>query len=472
MDLIQIDRADKNACINEFERCEKDADGLIRFATKHCKTIDVETNEVKLFPGYPYLIDFFRQNYIPHNEHCEKSRQMLVSWAYMILFLYDIIFRMNWANFITSRKEFLVDDGGSVSTPNSLMGRIRFVWERLPSFLKMPLEFSFLKIKNPLTNSFIIGESANPNAGRSGTFRRALMDEAALIPKSESVFSSIIQACKTGTYMNSTPFGRGGCFPRIKFDKETTFRKRSFHWKLHPLRNNLWYKQQCSNMTPDQIARELDISYEKSISGQIYHMFDFNTQVGNVPYDSVLPLYCGWDFGTGAPTAIVWIQELPNPDSEFPWIHIIDELEASEKTPPFFARVIKEKPYKVRGMRDIRLKPKEIIHYGDPAGKSREVNMKSWVSWLSEEDILIRYKHGVRITDSIQATQRIMKNIRVDKKCVRFLECLANYKHPTDDQGVVVSDGYEENWATHIIKAFEYYVVNRFPLRKSKIGAL
>lgn len=472
MEIIHLDRTDRNACINEYERCLKDPAGLVRFATQYCYTIDVESNEVKLFPSYPYLKDFLLQNWLPVNEHLEKSRQMLVSWAYMILFLYDVTFRKNWANFITSRKEFLVDDGGMNSTPNSLMGRIRFVHERLPGFLQMPLEFSYLKIRNPVTNSFVIGESSNPNAGRSGTWRRALMDEAALIPKSESVFSSIFQACKTGTYMNSTPYGRGGCFPRIRFDKESTFRKRSLHWSVHPDRNKTWYEKQCLNMTPDQIARELDISYEKSIAGQVYHMFDFNKQVGDIPYNPILPLYRGWDFGTGAPTAILWIQEAPDPESEFPWIHIIDEMEASEKTPPFFARAVKEKPYKEMGRQDIRLKAKEAIDYGDPAGKAREINMKSWISWLGEEGITVRYKHGVSISDSIAATQRIMPRVKVDKKCVRFLECLANYKHPTDEQGLVISDGYEENWATHIIKAFEYYVVNRFPLVKSKIGVL
>jgi hypothetical protein len=38
-------------------------------------------------------------------------------------------------------------------------------------------------------------------------------------------------------------------------------------------------------------------------SGQIYHMFDFSKQVGKYEYDPELPLYCGWDFGIGNPTA-------------------------------------------------------------------------------------------------------------------------------------------------------------------------
>lgn len=429
------------------------------FATTYCKTINIEKNEVALFPKYPYLMDFLDENKFPRNTHVEKSRQMLISWAFMILFLYDVLFVGNVADFITSRKEFLVDDGGRTATPHSLFGRIKFIWENLPPFLKQRIDFTYLKITNPASNSFIIGESANPNAGRSGTFYRALMDEGALIQKSESVFASVYQACKTGTAVNSTPFGRGGCFGRIRFDKKTDFHKYSLHWKLHPLRNQAWYDRQVKNMTPDQIARELDISYEKSIAGQIYSMFDFNKQVGDYPYNRDLPLYGAWDFGIGNPTFILWIQELPVPGWDYPEIRIIDEYEMAGQMPPHYAKIVDEKPYR-----------KDIKHFGDPAGKQREVNLKSWISWLGEFGIVINVKHGLLIADSIANGQKAMPYVKIDRGCTRILECISNYKHPTDEQGLVVGDGYDDNWATHGMKAYEYYASNRFGLNKSVIG--
>lgn len=436
------------------------------FATHYCQTINIEKNEVSLFPDYPYLKEFLEENREPHNEHVEKSRQMLVSWGFMVLFLYDILFKDNVADFVTSRKEFLVDDGGRDSTPNSLLGRIRFIWERLPEWMKPPLKFSYLKITNPLTGSYIIGESSNPNSGRSGTWYRALLDEAALIPKSESVFSSIQQACKNGLYMNSTPYGRGGCFGRLRFSENGSFRRRSLHWTIHPQRTEAWYNKQKGNMTKDQVARELDISYEYSISGQIWKEFNFGTQVGDYPYQPDLPLYRGWDFGVGNPTAILWIQERPIPRQPFPEIRIIDELEDTAHDPPHYAKQVKEKPYKILTDKGVWI-PKDAVDFGDPAGKQRELNLKSWVSWLGEEGIPVRVKHGQRKVDTILAGQRLIPYVRVDKSCTRFLECIGNYKHPTDDQGQVISDGYEENWATHLLKAFEYYAVNRFPLKSS-----
>ncbi|MCK4759654.1 MAG: hypothetical protein KAT69_06365, partial [Candidatus Aminicenantes bacterium] len=111
--------------------------------------------------------------------------------------------------------------------------------------------------------------------------------------------------------------------------------------------------------------------------------------------------------------------------------------------------------------------PKDATDYGDPAGKQRAINLKSWVSWLREEGIIIKVKHGQRKLDTMTAGQRIMPFVRVDERCTRFLECLSSYKHPTDDQGIIISDNYEENEFTHIMKAFEYYAVNRYPLKKA-----
>ena len=456
MQLQQI----SESYIEHGDELEKCIESPSYFATHYCKTINVEKNEISLFPAYPYLMDFLEENRIPTNEHDEKSRQMIISWAFMVLFLYDILFVDNILDFVTSRKETLVDDGGSVSTVHSLLGRIRFMWENLPPFLQQRLDFSFLKIKNQKTNSSIIGESANPNAGRSGTWYRALMDEGALIKQSESVFASVFQACKHGTYINSTPYGRGGCFGRIRFDKKTEFRKRTLHWKLHPLRNKEWYNQQVANMTPDQVARELDISYEKSIAGQIYNMFNFDNQVGDYPYNPDLPLFCAWDFGVGNPTFILWIQERPVPGWSFPEIRIIDEYEMTAQDPPHYAKIVQEKPYK-----SIQ------NHYGDPAGKQRELNLKSWISWLGEYGIDIDVKYGLRIVDSITGGQRAMPFVRVDKGCTRFQECLSNYKHPTDEQGRVIGDGYVDDWSTHSMKAFEYFIANRHGINVSSIGS-
>ena len=383
---------------------------------------------------------------------------MMISWAFMVLFMHDISFKNNIADFITSRKEDLVDDGGINSTVNSLFGRIRFIWDNLPAFLKAPLEFSHLKIKNNYRNSFILGESSNPNAGRSGTWYRALMDEAAHIPKSEAVFASLFQACKKGCYMNSTPYGRGGVFGRIKHDPESTFRKRQLHWRLHPDRDQIWYIEQTKNMTKDEIARELDISYEKSIAGQIWHMFDFDTQVGDYPYDEDLLLYRGWDFGVGAPTAILWIQERPVPGQLYPEITVIHELEKNQQMPEFFADYVKAMPYRT-----------DAEDYGDPAGKQTEINLKSWVSWLEEFGITIEVMYGQKKLDTMLAGQRLVPHVKIDKSCVRLRECISNYKHPTDDEGNIKGDDYENNWATHLMKAFEYYAVNRFPLKEVKV---
>lgn len=134
--------------------------------------------------------------------------------------------------------------------------------------------------------------------------------------------------------------------------------------------------------------------------------------------------------------------------------------------PPYYAKKVREMPFKLRTEKG-KLIPKDAKDYGDPAGKQTEINLKSWVSWLAEEKIYMNVKHGQRKLDTILAGQRIMPYVRVDESCVRFQECISSYKHPTDDQGNIIKDDYEENEFTHLMKAFEYYAVNRFPLKKS-----
>jgi hypothetical protein len=33
------------------------------------------------------------------------------------------------------------------------------------------------------------------------------------------------------------------------------------YWRENPLYDDAWYAKECSRMTPEQIAREMDISY-------------------------------------------------------------------------------------------------------------------------------------------------------------------------------------------------------------------
>jgi hypothetical protein len=45
------------------------------------------------------------------------------------------------------------------------------------------------------------------------------------------------------------------------------------YWRENPLYDDAWYAKECSRMTPEQISREMDISYAGSVTGRVYPMF-------------------------------------------------------------------------------------------------------------------------------------------------------------------------------------------------------
>lgn len=212
--------------IREWVRCSK---SLSYFAFRHCFSIHVDDASRlpvwKKFPRYPYLKEFFTEVQEPANVHVEKSRQMLMSWAWMVVFLWDISFKKNWGNMVLSRRKTEVDDGGAVSSHDSLLGKVRHIWLALPQYLQAPLNFNYMVVRHIELNSYIRGEVGTVKAGRGRATKRALMDEAAWLDNSEAIFTGVRQAAKSGTILTSTPNGTSNVFARIRYDPHSTFKR-------------------------------------------------------------------------------------------------------------------------------------------------------------------------------------------------------------------------------------------------------
>jgi len=440
--------------LKEYFKCKKD---IFYFATHYCITEHKIYNgdgqyitKEELVPPYEYIKDMLWKFHKTGNQLHEKSRQMMWSWLAMVDTLHALIFQEGYSEKVISRKETLVDDGGANSTTDSLFGRLRFIWKRLPSFLKPPLVFTYLRVVNPITNSFVKGESTNTKAGRGGTYNKIKADEWAFVENGETIFAALKGACPNNIKLGSTPNGKGNNFARLRFGKNTGFEVSSYHWSLNPEKTQEVIKRETAGMTPTEIAREYELSYEDSVEGKVYYMFDAQKQIVKLEYNPNLSLFTAWDFGTADPTSILWIQENPNGE-----IYIIDEYENNNQEPPFYADIVKKKPYKQREA-DI----------GDPAGKARGVSMKSWISWLAEEGIHIRTPKVMSYTDRITTTRRIIPRIYVSDKCTHFLDAINNYKFPTDGAGRILSDKPIHNWASHAMTALEFYAGYRHPIRQ------
>jgi hypothetical protein len=475
----KVERNIAQKAVQELEKrkCERDP---FYFATHYCYTLDSDddSSSRKLFPGYEYLKGLFTALIEREDLHIEKSRQMLVSWTVMIFFLHQILFTDNRQILVVSSKQENVDDGGSNSTPQSLLGKARYCYLNLPKFLREScgekiLSFKNLQIINSINGSSIKGESSSPNAGRGGNFHYALLDEAAFIPNSETLFTSARLACKKGLVICSTPNGKGNIHWRIKYGQaETGFIFLRLHWSEHPARDIKWYEKRCKSMTAEEISHELDIDYEGSIAGRVFNEFNYGKHVApfRLIYDPTLPFYTAWDFGIGDPTAILFLQT-----DEEQNIRVIDEYEDSGKDSSFYAekvqQIVVSWGFSIEQARNIIINSQ---HYGDPAGFSRGPRLESWIGDLNQRlGISMQAKRGISKMEKINRVKYLLKEgrILISPHCSHFIEALQNYVLETDRYGKVTGEKPVHNWASHINDAFQEFCINRYPRNLTKIEA-
>jgi hypothetical protein len=57
----------------------------------------------------------------------------------------------------------------------------------------------------------------------------------------------------------------------LALDKKMKFIR--LHWSAHPFYTKEWYDWKTKSMTIEQVAQELEISYDASVSGRVYPRF-------------------------------------------------------------------------------------------------------------------------------------------------------------------------------------------------------
>lgn len=479
-------------------KCKK---SLPYFAFAHAWTLDVDDPSgvsIRKFPVYPFLRMFFEHVQVPQNTHVEKSRQMLLSWAWMIVFVWDVIFHRNWSGLVLSKRSVDVDDGGDNSTPNSNFGKFRFIQTHLAEHLWVPVEYKKFSIRVPTTRSGVRGETGKGGmAARGPTHNRALMDEAAYVEHSETVFTGLRQAAKRGTCLNSTPNGAGNTFYRIRFSKTTTFLKLSFHWSQHPRKSiglyclcgwkaaagigftprqqferhssncprlqlepprspemrSPWYDREASDMTPEKVASDLDISYTASRRGRCYTAFDQIRNVWQVFHilgprrveetevdyrlrylrsviDPTLQCFTSWDVGVGDPTSLLFGQII---DDSIPRVRFLDEFEDSDKSYDFYAGIVNvwKEVAAIAGNRIA------FRHYGGQDVKHRESDLESWWSNLKGEGINVETLFKGQLLEWVDFINDLYRhgNIEISEWCTHLIDATNNYHYPLADTG-------------------------------------
>jgi hypothetical protein len=164
-------------------------------------------------------------------------------------------------------------------TAKNMVTKVRFMYENLPSWLKVQCDENnklTLKLSN---GSQIKAKSSNSDAARSEAVSLLLVDEAAFIDNISETWASAQQTLATGggAIVLSTPYGTGNWFHQtwVKAEnKENDFLPIRLPWMVHPERDQTWRDRQDELLgDPRLAAQECDCDF--STSGDVVFYPEF-----------------------------------------------------------------------------------------------------------------------------------------------------------------------------------------------------
>lgn len=406
----------------------------------------------------------------------EKSRDMGVSWVVFVwVCIWYWLFKDGINILLGSYKEALVDN----RTKDSLFGMIDYGIDSLPKWI-LPKGFNKdkhrqqMKLVNPVTQNLITGDTMNPDFGR-GTRKTVIMfDELGSWAYAQDAWGAAgdSTSCRIA---NSTPKG----YNFYAMLRNSGIDVITLKWNLHPLKDREWYEYERTRRDEENVAQELDISYNKSQEGRVYHEWnDVTVEEGVFEYDENLPLYVAWDFGYTDDTAIIWAQ-LKNGK-----LRIVDTYRNAGKTidfyVPFVTGIMPSDGY-IYSKFDIEVIEahkhwKRGTHFGDPAGR-----FQNSVVNLTVLDVLRQNGIHVNFQDSWKEFQKrktaaklLMRDgIELNKnpRTVYFNMCMSQAAYPrVKNQGVeeVRSLKPKHDYTSHYRSAFEYLALGLAETRNKR----
>ena len=252
-DLKQIIR-------HEYLKCAKDP---AHFMKKYCNIQHPQRGRIlfNLFPFQEKVLHLMQEN--PYSIIL-KSRQLGISTLAGGYSLWMMLFHKDKNILCIATKQ---------ETARNMVTKVKFMYEGLPSWLKIPADENN-KLSLRLSNGSIIkATSASSDAGRSEAVSLLLIDEAAFIDNIGEIWASAQQTLATGggCIALSTPYGTGNWFHQTWTRAEAgenDFVPIKLPWFVHPERDETWRKRQDELLgDPRMAAQECDCDF--STSGDI-----------------------------------------------------------------------------------------------------------------------------------------------------------------------------------------------------------
>lgn len=447
--------------------CEKDPAWWI---DHFCATYDDRVGTVEPLVLYPFQREKFVEPYLSMRSTTgrtrwtrvgNKSRGVGATWVALALRAHSFLFLEAWSVMVGGVTLRDVDDGGQASTHQSLLGKIRFLLAHLPPWMFDALLGPLFNreewnkgglLQNPLKpRNLIAGKQLGAMFGRGHRYSEALGDEIAWAEEMAAADTSIKQT--TNRFEGfSTPQGKHTFHYQLFSGALPGVQTYTVHWSEHPELDLDWYNDQRQHMTDEQVAQELDCSFEASAGGRVLSEVHLDThftlvepdladeealQKRGLPllgaYDPGLPVTAIIDPGIADPMACVWGQW----DEQRGQGRVLDAVQTKDRTidwlVPFLLGRIPEAthrgqpwphadytPTEHRIIRRHALWGKPAIVLGDHYGTSRDL-----VLGLSAYEELAQYGidvYPVKIDDDLQAISRLVLLMRYIRFAARLVD--------------------------------------------------
>jgi phage terminase large subunit len=213
------------------------------------------------------------------------------------------------------------------------------------------------------------------------------------------------------------------------------------------------------DMTADEYAQEYECSFEASVKGAIYASevaaARNSGRVSGVPYDPILPVDTDWDLGVGDHTAIWFSQSLRGGE-----VRLIDYHEASGEGLPYYANVLKSKPY-VYGT---HWAPHDIQVRELASGRSR-------LETAATLGIRFQVCPNIDVEEGIHAARMLLPRCYFDsEKCKAGIEALQHYRRDWNSRLNEFKAVPVHDWASHGADAFRYLAVRQQAPKAKPVG--
>jgi hypothetical protein len=247
----------KHLIRQEYLKCAKDPS---HFMKKYCFIQHPQRGRIQfgLFPFQDKVLNVWKDN--PYSMVL-KSRQLGISTLAAGYSLWLMTFH---------KDRNILALATTQATARNLISKIQFMWENLPSWLKVDaVENNKLSLR--LSNgSKAQAKSSNADAARSEAVSLLVIDEAAFIDNIGETWASAQQTLATGggAIVLSTPYGTGNWFHKMWVSaesQENDFVPIKLPWFVHPERDQTWRDRQDELLGDPRIAaQECDCDFSTS----------------------------------------------------------------------------------------------------------------------------------------------------------------------------------------------------------------